>query len=160
MARSVAMVGCIHFEESSITLGFRIDRFITSMWINIDWSLYSWFYSTLDALADTQRLLNLRYLWGLAMASINDLLYGISYCSLPAGFSKEIIILIDESSFAIKSAIVSTRNLSNRFLVLWSSFRENFSVMRVVLVDRPVLLMNILPSLSGWSVAWFVRGIK
>jgi hypothetical protein len=56
------------------------------------------------------------------MASLIDLLDGISSRSLPVGFSKEIIILVDESSFAIKSASVSTRNISNRFLVLSSSF--------------------------------------
>lgn len=112
----------------------------------------------LVAKADTQR--NLRYLWGTVMASLIDLLDGISSRSLPVGFSKEIIILVDESSFAIKSASVSTRNISNRFLVLRSSFWGNFFVRRVFVIAQPVLLMNILPRLLGWSVVRFVRGIK
>jgi hypothetical protein len=83
------------------------------------------------------------------MASLIDLLAGISSHSLPGRFSKEIIILIDESSFAIKSASISTRNLSNRFLVLRSSFRESTFARRVVIIDQPVLLMNILPRRLG-----------
>ena len=99
------------------------------------------------ATAKPQR--NLRYLRGLAMASLIDLLYGISSRSLPARFSKEIIILVDEPSFVIKGLSISTRNLSNRFLAFGSYSRGNIFVRRVIVIDKPVLLMNILPRLLG-----------
>jgi hypothetical protein len=83
------------------------------------------------------------------MASLIDLLYGISSRSLLAGFSKEIIILVEEPSFTIKGLSISTRNLSNRFLAFGSSSRESIFVRRVIFIDQPVLLMNILPRLLG-----------